>query len=47
LEVHQAARVAGLGRAELAKLYTSAPKLLRTEGSDRVITPAGLQRLGG
>jgi GNAT superfamily N-acetyltransferase len=47
LEVHQAARVAGLGRAELAQLYTSAPKLLRTEGSDRVITPAGLQRLGG
>ncbi|MGD9961217.1 DUF6158 family protein [Nocardioides sp.] len=47
LEVHQAARVAGLERGELARLYTGDPKLLRTEGPDRVITPAGLRRLGG
>ena len=47
LEVHQAARVAGLDRAELARLYTVAPRLLRTDKADRVITPAGLKRLGG
>ncbi len=47
LEVHQAARVAGLERAELARLYTQEPRLLRTDKADRVITPAGLQRLRG
>ncbi|CUR54083.1 hypothetical protein NOCA2120116 [metagenome] len=45
LEVHQAARVAGLERAELARLYTQEPRLLRTDKADRVITPAGLERL--
>lgn len=45
LEVHQAARVAGLDRATLARMYTAEPKLLRTDRADRVITPAGLQRL--
>jgi hypothetical protein len=46
LEVHQAAREVGLERAALAKLYTGEPKLLSTEQHDRVITEAGLSRLG-
>jgi hypothetical protein len=46
LEVHQAAREVGLGRAALARLYTGDPKLLATEQQDRVITDAGRERLG-
>ena len=45
LEVHQAARLVGLDRAALAKLYTAEPKLLATEKQDRVITDAGRARL--
>ena len=46
LEVHQLAREVGLERAALAKLYSGDPPLLRTEKQDRVITDAGLARLG-
>ena len=45
LEVHQAARLVGLDRAALAKLYTTEPKLLATEKQDRMITDAGRARL--
>jgi hypothetical protein len=47
LEVHQAAREAGLDRATLARLYTAEPKLLTTDKQDRVITQAGRDRLAG
>jgi hypothetical protein len=46
LEVHQAAREAGLERAALAALYTADPPLLATEQQDRVLTDAGRARLG-
>ena len=46
LEVHQLAREVGLERAALAKLYSGDPPLLRTEKQDRVITDAGLAKLG-
>jgi hypothetical protein len=45
LEVHQAARLVGLDRADLARLYTADPQLLATEKQDRVITDAGRARL--
>lgn len=45
LEVHQAAREAGLERAALATLYTASPPLLHTEQQDRVLTEAGRARL--
>lgn len=45
LEVHQAAREAGLDRASLALLYTADEPLLATEQHDRVITEAGRERL--
>jgi hypothetical protein len=45
LEVHQAARLVGLDRADLARLYTAEPQLLATEKQDRVITDAGRARL--
>jgi hypothetical protein len=41
LEVHQAAREAGLDRAGVARLYTADPPLLATDHQDRVITEAG------
>jgi hypothetical protein len=41
LEVHQVARLVGLERAELARLYKDEPKLLATDRQDRVITEAG------
>jgi len=41
LEVHQAAREAGLERAGVARLYTADPPLLATDHQDRVITEAG------
>lgn len=41
LEVHQAAREAGLSRAELAKLYTAVPPLLMTDQEYRLLTEAG------
>jgi hypothetical protein len=44
LEVHQAARRAGLSRALLAQMYRSQPPLLRAEGHDRVITEEGRVR---
>jgi hypothetical protein len=47
LEVHQAAREAGLDRADLARLYTVEPKLLAADRSDRVITDAGRERIRG
>lgn len=43
LEVHQAARAAGLPRAALAALY--AQGLLTTDGADRVLTDVGRARL--
>ncbi len=46
LEAHQAAREAGLERSELAALYKADPPLLATEGEHRVITVAGLARIG-
>ena len=45
LEVHQAAREAGLDRGSLATLYTAADPLLLVEQQDRVITEAGRDRL--
>ncbi len=45
LEAHQAARVAGLDRTALAKLYKSDPPALRIEGNERVLTDAGRARL--
>jgi ribosomal protein S18 acetylase RimI-like enzyme len=45
LEVHQAARIAGLDRAALAALYSENPPLLSADRQDRVITDAGLQHL--
>jgi len=45
LEVHQVARLVGLDRAHLAKLYTEEPRLLTTDKQDRVITDAGRARL--
>jgi hypothetical protein len=41
LEVHQAARRAGISRAALAQMYRSEPPLLRAEGHDRLITDQG------
>ncbi len=41
LEVHQAARRAGVSRAALAQMYRATPPLLRAEGHDRVITDDG------
>lgn len=46
LEAHQAAREAGLERSGLAALYKADPPLLATEGEYRVITEAGLARIG-
>jgi hypothetical protein len=46
LEVHQAAREVGLDRSALARMYTADPPLLVTDQHDRVITPAGRERLG-
>ena len=46
LEVHQAAREAGLDRAALARLYTADPPLLTADRQDRVLTDAGRARLG-
>ena len=46
LEVHQFARELGISRETLATLYTGEPRLLETEKSDRVITPAGRARAG-
>jgi Family of unknown function (DUF6158) len=46
LEVHQLAREVGLERAALARLYNCDPPLLRADKQDRVITEAGLARLG-
>jgi len=45
LEVHQAAREVGLDRSALARMYTADPPLLVTDQHDRVITPAGRERL--
>jgi hypothetical protein len=45
LEVHQVARLVGLERAVLAKLYKDDPQLLSTDKQDRVITEAGRRRL--
>ena len=47
LEVHQVARLVGLERAALARLYKAEPQLLATEKQDRVITEAGRARLAG
>ena len=47
LEVHQVARLVGLERAALARLYTEEPQLLTTDKQDRVITEAGRARLAG
>ena len=44
LEVHQAARVAGVDRAALAALYTAAEPALTTDKDYRVITVAGRDR---
>ncbi len=41
LEVHQAAREAGLDRAALAGLYTGDPPLLVADKQERVLTEAG------
>ena len=46
LQAHQAAREAGLDRSGLAALYKEDPPLLATEGQYRVITDAGLARIG-
>jgi hypothetical protein len=46
LEVHQAARKAGISRTALAQLYRCDPPQLRTDGHDRVITEAGRRRAG-
>jgi len=43
LELHQLARVLGIARADLAELYRS--DLLGTEKQERVITPAGRERI--
>lgn len=45
LEVHHAAREAGMERASLAKLYTGDPPLLVADREVRVITDSGRQRL--
>lgn len=45
LELHQAARRAGLPRADVAQLYRSEPPLLAADGADRVITDAGREWL--
>ena len=45
LEVHQVARLVGLERADLARLYKDEPHLLATDKQDRVITEAGRARL--
>ena len=45
LEVHQVARLVGLERADLARLYKDEPQLLATDKQDRVITEAGRARL--
>ncbi|MBI4939920.1 MAG: hypothetical protein HY830_04145 [Actinobacteria bacterium] len=45
LELHQAARRAGLPRADLAQLYRSDPPLLAADGADRVLTEAGKEWL--
>ena len=45
LEGHQVARLVGLERADLARLYKDEPQLLATDKQDRVITDAGRARL--
>ena len=45
LELHQVARLVGLERADLARLYKDEPQLLATDKQDRVITEAGRARL--
>jgi uncharacterized protein DUF6158 len=45
LEVHQLARRLGIERAELARLYTTEPRMLATDKQDRVVTEAGRARL--
>lgn len=45
LELHQAARVAGVDRAAMAGLYTSSPPLLAADQHDRVLTDDGRARL--
>lgn len=47
LAAHQAAREVGLEPAAVADLYKADPALVTTEGSDRVLTDAGRERLGG
>ena len=46
LELHQAARAAGVPRAEVAALYRAEPALLAVDGHDRLLTDAGRARLG-
>lgn len=46
LEVHQHAREVGLDRTALARLYSADPPLLETDKQDRVLTEAGLARVG-
>jgi hypothetical protein len=46
LEVHQLAREVGLDRAALARLYNAEPPLLTTDKQERVITEAGIAKLG-
>ena len=45
LELHQAARRAGLPRADVAQLYRGDPPLLAADGPDRVLTDAGKEWL--
>lgn len=44
LELHQAARSAGVPPAEVAALYRSEPALLAVDGHDRLLTDAGRAR---
>lgn len=46
LELHQAARAAGVPPAEVAALYRGDPALLAVDGHDRLLTDAGRARLG-
>jgi hypothetical protein len=46
LELHQAARSAGLPPAEVAALYRAEPALLAVDGHDRLLTAAGRARIG-
>lgn len=47
LEVHQLARLVGLDRTSLARLYKSDPPLLQTDKESRFITDAGRAYLEG